>query len=314
MRVKRPRRALAVGARRHACAGLLACALVLVPGAAAPAEAPAPQAVQPAPVIVRDVEAGHWLYESAALRVEIYRRWDPETPLIWYEADLRCSPAAPLRCVLSAEKYPAKHMRRPDAIARQEGLIYAQTDDFFGDRAGSRKLKPGVIVRNGKLLFDSVYHGGGKPFPPLDALAVFPDGSLETFGAREYTGEQYLAMGALEVVSFGPILIRDGVMDARLETGYADHEPRSAIGMIEPWHYFAVVAEGRHDGSRGCGLRRIAQRMLEAGVTEALNLDGGQTAAMLFLGTQLNRTGKFAHNTSVRSVSGVFGLKEPAAE
>ena len=299
---------------RAAGAGLLCFALWLSAGIPARAESPVPQPAQKAPVIVQDEEAGHWLYESEALRVEIYRRTDPETPLIWYEADLRCSPASTLHCVLSAEKYPAKHLRKPDTIAQREGLIYAQTDDFFGDRVGSRKLKTGVIVRNGRLLYDSVYHGGGDPFPPLDALAVFPDGSLETFGAREYTGEQFLAMGALDVVSFGPILIRDGVMDARLEKGYADHEPRSAIGMIEPWHYFAVVVEGRHDGSRGCGLRRIALLMLEAGVTEALNLDGGQTAAMIFMGKQLNQTGKFVHNTSVRSVSGVFGIREASAE
>lgn len=275
------------------------------------AETASPETTQTpgSPIIVENETEGYWLYQSDNLRVEITRKTDPETPLVWYEADLQCTPNTPLHCVLSAEKYPATHLKKPDTIAQREGLIYAQTDDFFGDRVGSRKLKTGVIVRNGKLLYDSVYHGG-TPFPPLDALAIFPDGTLEAFLAREYTGEEYLAMGALDVVSFGPILIRDGEMDKRLVKGYADAEPRSAIGMIAPYHYFSIVVEGRHEGSKGCGLKRIAQRMLEMGVTEAINLDGGQTAAMVFMGRQLNHTGKYVHHTSVRSVSGVLGLKD----
>lgn len=289
---------------------LLITALLPCRGVAC-AETSIPQATQASdtPEIIENATDGYWLYRSDSLRVEITRKTDPQTPLVWYEADLQCKLETPLHCVLSAEKYPAMHLKKPDTIAQREGLIYAQTDDFFGDRAGSRKLKIGVIVRNGKLLYDSTYHGG-KPFPPLDALAIFPDGTLETFTAREYTGAEYLAMGALDVISFGPILIRDGEMDQRLVKGYADVEPRSTIGMIAPYHYFAIVVEGRHEGSKGCGLKRIAQRMLEVGVTEAINLDGGQTAAMIFLGKQLNHTGKYVHNTSVRSVSGVLGLKD----
>ena len=262
------------------------------------------------PVLIQDTQNGHWLYQSANLRVEITRKNDPTIPLIWYEADLQCSENAPLACVLSAEERPQKHLKKPDTIAQKNSLIYAQTDDFFGDRVGSQKLKTGVIIRNGKILYDDVYHGNGNPFPPLDALAIFPDGTLKAFGAKDATGEQYLQMGALDVVSFGPILIRGGVMDPRLAKGYTDHEPRSTIGMITPYHYFGIVVEGRHEGSIGCGLKRIAERMLEVGVTEALNLDGGQTAAMIFMGEQLNHTGKFRRKSSPRSVSGVLGIAD----
>ena len=291
--------------------GVLLGVMGVPPSSMAESEAlPTASATSAPPVVLADAQAGHWLYQSNALRVEITRKTDPSIPLIWYEADLLCSADAPLRCVLSAEQKPATHLKKPDAIAQRDGLIYAQTDDFFGDRVGSKKLKPGVVIRGGRLLYDSVYSGGGNPFPPLDTLAIFPDGTLETFLAREYTGSEYVAMGATDVISFGPILIRDGQMDTRLLHGYTNREPRSAIGMIAPYHYFAVVVEGRHDGSAGCGLPWLAKRMLEAGVAEALNLDGGQTAAMIFEGVQLNQTGKFLHKTSVRSVSGVLGLSD----
>jgi len=266
-----------------------------------------------APIVVVDDAGGYWLYEYQGVRVEIIRKTDETIPLVWYEADLRCTAENPLRTALSAEKYPAKHLQKPDTIAKKQGLVYAQTDDFFGDRANSYSQKPGVVIRNGQLLYDSVYRKAGKAFPPLDALALFPDGTLECFGAGEYTGVQYLAMEATDVFSFGPILIRDGVMDARLGKGYADREPRSAIGMIAPWHYLGIVVEGRHSGSIGCGLKTIAEWMLACGVTEALNLDGGQTAAMIFQGRQLNLTGRYKRNTSVRSVSGVLGIAGVAA-
>ncbi len=295
--------------RRFGARVLCALLTALMFASACPYDA---QAETASPTIVENEADGHWLYQSDTLRVEIYRREDAKIPLVWYEADLQCTSEAPLSCVLCSQIRPQKHLKKPDTIAKENGLIYAQTDDFFGDRVGSRRRKTGVIIRGGKLLYDNVYRGGGNPFPTLDALAIFPDGSLETFGSREYTGEQFLGMGALDVVSFGPILIRDGVMDSRLQKGYADHEPRCAIGMITPYHYFGIVVEGRSDESAGCGLKRIAQRMLEVGVTEALNLDGGQTAAMLFMGKQINRTGKFGSKSSPRSVSGVLGIKEGA--
>ena len=298
--------------RRAVLALLLALAFAL-PALAQESGATALPADTPAavePKIVIDDDNGYWLYESKNLRVEITRKTDPETPLVWFEADLRTTPATPLACVLSAEKNPVRHLKKPDAIAKRDNLVYAQTDDFFGDRVSDGKQKAGVVVRAGRILYDNAYHGNGRPFPPLDTMAIFPDGTLEVFSAKEYTADQYLVMGAQDVLSFGPILIRDGVMDARLEKGYTDREPRSAIGMIAPYHYFAVVVEGRHADSRGCGLRRIAERMLEVGVTEALNLDGGQTAAMVFMGRQLNLTGKFKRYTSVRSVSGVLGIKD----
>ena len=302
---------------RNCAAGLFALLLLSAwsqAGLTAALGETANRGIAAAPTVIQNEETGTWRYESDSLCVSITRFTDDTVPLIWYEADLRCSPDAPLNCVLSAAQHPGRGLKKPDVIAQENNLVYAQTDDFFGDRASSKKLKTGVIIRGGALLYDRVYHGKGKPFPPLDTLAIFPDGTLETFLAGTYSGEQYIAMGALDVVSFGPVLIADGVIDPRLPTDYADHEPRSVIGMVTPYHYVGIVVEGRHDGSAGCGLQRLAQRMLELGVTEALNLDGGQTAAMVFMGQQLNQTGRYKHRASVRSVSGVLGIKDATSQ
>jgi len=58
-----------------------------------------------------------------------------------------------------------------------------------------------------------------------------------------------------------------------------------AIGMAEPWHYIAVLVRGRPSSTyAGVHLDWLAEKMAEYGCTEALNLDGGLTATMAFMG------------------------------
>ena len=60
-------------------------------------------------------------------------------------------------------------------------------------------------------------------------------------------------------------------------------DSRIAIGMIEPYHYLVILAKGRPDNKYiGVNFDVLAHKMLELGCTEALNLDGGGTACMIF--------------------------------
>jgi exopolysaccharide biosynthesis protein len=65
--------------------------------------------------------------------------------------------------------------------------------------------------------------------------------------------------------------------------------PRSGIGYIEPGHYIAIVVDGRQkDYSVGMPIWDFADLFAEYGCTVAYNLDGGLSAAMIFMGEQLN--------------------------
>ncbi len=75
--------------------------------------------------------------------------------------------------------------------------------------------------------------------------------------------------------------------------------------MIEPYHYLLVVVKGRTSDSDGAYLTWVADKMLEKGVTEALNLDGGGTTALVFMGKLLNKSDK-----SPRSVGSMIGFGE----
>lgn len=91
-------------------------------------------------------------------------------------------------------------------------------------------------------------------------------------------------MGAETVLAFGPWLVRGGEINPALETAYRTKEPRTAIGMIEPYHYVALFVEGRVKRSGGVPVEWLAERMAQLGATEAINLDGGKTSCLLFHG------------------------------
>ena len=115
-------------------------------------------------------------------------------------------------------------------------------------------------------------------------------------------------MGAQNVLSFGPYLLKNGEMNPQFGTRMTDRENRVALGMIEPYHYVALYVEGRNKYSRGADMKWLAEKMLEKGVTDAINLDGGATACMLFMGKKLRITNPEGKVRNERSVSGLIAV------
>ena len=149
-------------------------------------------------------------------------------------------------------------------------------------------------------------------FPNLDTLAMNEDGSWAVYRSDELTAEEYFQRGAVDVFSFGPYLVRDGKANEFVDemVNGKTEQPRCAIGMIEPGHYYAILAEGRiRNVSNGVTVGFLADHMLAAGCKEALNLDGGQTAVMTFMGNQISRIGKYnGGQTSARSTTEIIGV------
>ena len=124
------------------------------------------------------------------------------------------------------------------------------------------------------------------------------------------TAQEYLDHGAIHVFSFGPYLIRDGQLSEWVQdyTKTKAKNPRHVFGMIEPGHYMDIMCEGRL-GSRSEGVTMAQAALLaqSAGLVEACNLDGGQTAVVVFMGKQLNKIGKYDGKTNARPTCEVFG-------
>ena len=173
-----------------------------------------------------------------------------------------------------------------------------------------QKKRAGILLRQGKILSGRTLAKNKGNFPNLDTMALYPDGNMEVYYSDEKTAEEYQEMGASDVLAFGPLLIRDGELNtAGLKKYGTSNAPRTAVGMVEKGHYFVMMLEGRHTGSKGGPVSFLAEKMLEKGCQLAFNLDGGQSSTIVFMGDQIctigGTTGK---NASARRTAEILGI------
>ena len=240
-----------------------------------------------------NADDGLWRFVNQSLKVEIIR-YHTDKPAIrtWYEAEVWSREGENWGMVTNLE---GKHMSSsvfPWIIAQKNQSVLAVSGDFAHSRYPAKDKSVGIIIRDGKVFSSKTRKSTYRGFPNLDVLAMYPDGRMEVYESDEKTADEYLAMGVTNTLCFGPWLIRDGQMNTDTIDKYNNSpNPRVAFGMVEPGHTFAMMLEGRHKGSHGGLISFLAERMLEKGCTVAINLDGGQSACMLFMGEQINVVG-----------------------
>ena len=264
--------------------------------------------------VLADETNGHYVYLSQTLKVVITRttaKVDKGHNLTWFDAEIWCDLEAGerLRNLFYDDELKGRAKTACRTMAVQHKAVFAITTDYYIYRIGSKGSKHiGVEIRNGELMYDDRYANPTSAFPNMDTLAIFPDGRMETFHSYEKSGQDYLDMGAETVYSFGPYLIRDGVVSNSALNSNDTTNPRMAIGMIEPGHYVVMLCEGRIKRSSGINLNHLAILMKERGCSLAFNLDGGRTAVMCFMGRQLNTVFPNGGSTEARSTSEILAI------
>lgn len=261
--------------------------------------------------VYTDPENGVWRYCSDTLKIEIYRRTQDSPKEIWYEAEV-WSTEDNAFAMIPWNEDPDKRMsdlNYPYKIARANQTVLAINSDFAHLRI-SQNSRQGILLRDGEILSEKTFGHNKGTFPNLDNLALYADGNMEVYYSDEKTAQEYQEMGAVDVLAFGPVLVRDGQLNTEaLEKYGTSHAPRTAIGMGEKGHYFAMMLEGRHDGSNGAGISFLAEKMLEKGCQLAFNLDGGQSATMVFMGDQICKIGGTTGvNASARKAAEILGI------
>ncbi len=243
--------------------------------------------------IYTNEDDGIWVYISKDISITVKRYYDKPAKHMWYEAEIFCSENAPLKTYVNLnQKGNFKDAVHPLEYARDNRIVLAVTDDHFRNRRWS-EIPIGTVIRNGRIFSSKTVEQGFRRFPNLEVLALFKDGSMKTYRSNAHTSQEYLDMGATQVFAFGPILVQDGKVNPELYGNlFRDEEPRMALGMIEPNHYLVIAVNGRVNKKyNGAYLDWLAEKMLAAGAVEALNLDGGGTACLAFMGKRLNDTG-----------------------
>lgn len=293
---------------------LLAMLLLVIPAALAEGEWPELNAdgyLDSGEFVYINPDKGVWRYVSQDLKVEIIRYTVTEPDmLIWYEAEVWSRNGVNWGLATNIE---GKHMSAaayPYIVAQKNRTVLAINGDHAQTRYPAKNSKVGIIIRDGKVLSKKTMKNTYRGFPNLDVLALYPDGRMEVYDTAEHTADEYLEMGVTTTMAFGPWLIRDGQLNTEdIDALNNSNNPRTAIGMIEPGHTFAMMVEGRHSGSRGCRISFLAERMLEKGCTVAFNLDGGRTSCMVFMGEQINIVGGSKHpKGSARRATELLGI------
>lgn len=166
-------------------------------------------------------------------------------------------------------------------------------------------LSDGIIVRNGELY----------RFRPSDrdVCMIFSDGTMRvaqesSFSSQDEIFDLINNEGLLHTFSFGPALIENGqgrgdYSDSNVQTW----NPRTAIGMIEPYHFVFVVVDGRTDDTAGMRLIHLEELMSSLGCQVAYNFDGGQSSILMYDGNIVNN---IAGRDEPRGVTDIVYLSE----
>lgn len=254
-----------------------------------PCLAAAEQAITPLPM---DSSPGHVAdpanftdstYEDASLSVTMER--------LWYEdahfnvARVKIADASQLRTALAGPF--GKKTNKISTIAKNNNAVIAIGGDYCTNEEG------GYVVRMGETYRK-------KPVKSRDMLITDENGDFHIIPKSDAATLKALmeAHTLVNVFNFGPALVIDGsLQEISKEYRYNPYgmEPRCAIGQVGPLEYLLVVVdggggrpvtitdeEGNKRESSGCQVTTLAQFMYEQGCQQAYNLDGGNSALMVF--------------------------------
>ncbi|MBE5796250.1 MAG: phosphodiester glycosidase family protein [Clostridiales bacterium] len=259
--------------------------------------------------LFEDMEKGLWAYLSPTLQVEIIQ-YDMEDPCQRYFV-------AEVKFDVEAEQFRQhtwvnaiykNQQIYPQTLAQSSRLVFAVNGDYYPYRVDQGNTV-GNIIRDYKVLYN-MNNNKNPAFPPLDTMAIHEDGSISVHKVKSISADELLALGDVrDALSFGPYLADDGELRIYDGKNASQQEPRCAVGMVEPGHYFFVDCEGRvPKGPKGMTINQIGMLLYGMGCNETFMLDGGSTSVMIFMGEKLNRTGKDTSVGSPRNQHELFGI------
>lgn len=109
-------------------------------------------------------------------------------------------------------------------------------------------------------------------------------------GGVPKSADEVKAMNPYQGASFIPILIQAGEKITLPAAWASSKHPRTIIGQYANDDLIVIVVDGRQgEYSAGITLERLQDKLLDLGVKDAYNLDGGGSTAMYFKGEILNK-------------------------
>jgi exopolysaccharide biosynthesis protein len=237
--------------------------------------------------IVEENEITDTTYKSKDLKIEINKveTGEGKDKVTYYVADIKLENPNRIQRAFANNQFGTNIVEQMSALVERNNAILAINGDYYSFR------KDGVIIGNSEIY---------RNVPAREGLAIYNDGTMEIYDETKVSAEELVENGVKTTLSFGPVLVRDGKIDADysffavdgdnlIRANIADENPRTGIGYYEKNHYCFVVVDGRNEGySKGVTLNEFAQIFEDLGCEFAYNLDGGSSTNMYFMGKKVN--------------------------
>lgn len=188
-------------------------------------------------------------------------------------------------------------------IARDNGAVAAINGGGFQDEStgwtGTGANPTGVIIHEGEVKYDGIKNETTK----FDTMALTKEGKLLV---GKYNMAELKKANVMEAISFGPALVVDGKPTIKQGDGGWGVAPRTAIGQRKDGAIVMLAIDGRQVSSIGASLKDVQDILIENGVVNATNLDGGSSTTMYYDGEVINNP---ANSLGERAVPSIVYVK-----
>lgn len=150
---------------------------------------------------------------------------------------------------------------------------------FFDDGTASSKVGSyplGLVMSEGRVAWTS-----GKQ-PGLEGFAGFNTDNILVVSKTNLSKDEAAKLNIRDGCCFGPALIINGEINMEAYNNNSGWNPRTAIGQRSDGAVIFVCIDGRQVSSPGGTYADIINIMVEYGVVNACNMDGGSSSVMMY--------------------------------
>lgn len=194
--------------------------------------------------------------------------------------------------------------KRLTAAIEDEGAIAAVNGGAFNDNGTTASyvgtLPAGLVYSEGECVWTS-----GKP-SETSGFAGFTEDNILIVHKDNISKAQAEELNIRDGCCFGPVLIMNGEINQEAYNSNSGWNPRTAIGQRKDGAVVFVCIDGRQAGSAGGTYKDVIDIMIEYGVVNACNMDGGSSSIMVYRDTY----GLFGEAGTVQVINSYSLLQE----
>ena len=208
-------------------------------------------------------------YQTDEIRIAIKRYEDADFCQVYYVADVWLRNISAFRTGFGYGAFNAGHEYAEDFATREHAVL-----------AINGSFNKGLVIHNREKVkgADNTHEG---------VMFLYEDGTMQAIRRSELNLSKEEKKGIVHAWQFGPVLVHEG-KPAEGYNVYGTRHSRIIIGYYEPGHYVAVAVDGRRKDAVGMNNYEMVELMHSLGCQEAMNLDGGTSAIMTFMGKIIN--------------------------